>query len=174
MTVENFNPSEVKISPKVKSFYHAVHNGKPYTGGYWSDTIAEFDEGAKNELQRKMEMKKHYDNSTRCKRCGALCVVRQIKTNKNGNQGKFFLSCPVNTNEDGHTWEFVNTMPLLKSSEASNNSGDQTFGFLAPGVNGVTADMLFEDKRFVLTGVFPGECRWRFLRHRYSLHSKAT
>jgi hypothetical protein len=38
MTVKHFKPTEVKTSKKVTAFYEAAKNGKPYTGGMWSDS----------------------------------------------------------------------------------------------------------------------------------------
>ncbi|KAL7528919.1 hypothetical protein ACHAXR_003825 [Thalassiosira sp. AJA248-18] len=142
MTVKNFKPTEIKTSSKVKAFYRSVNiSGKPYTGGFWSDTITEFDENTKKDLQKKSEMKKHYDNSTQCKQCG-------LSDDKNNNQGKFYISCPKANGEYGHTWEFCDVA-------ANTNNGNQLFRVLGPGVDGAIEDMVFEDKRFVLTGVFP-------------------
>lgn len=159
MTVKHFKPSEIKTSVKVKSFYHAVNNGKPYTGGTWSDTLAAFDEELKKEIDKKKEMKRHYNNDRPCHKCGTMCVMNQIKTNQNNNRGKYFISCPASYGKnDGHTWELVNTLPLKKIAAAKRGSGtsydSQQFRPLTPGVDGAIAGRL-EDKRFVPTGVFP-------------------
>jgi len=153
MTVKHFKPTEIKTSEKVKNFYHVVNNGKPYTGGTWADTIAAFDEDAKKDEEKKREMKHHYNNVTPCSKCGTMCIVRQIKTNRNNNQGKFYISCPAAHGEYGHTWELVNTLPLKKSADAAT-SGSQQLRFMTPGVDGAIEGRL-EEKRFVSTGVFP-------------------
>ena len=113
MTVKNFKQTEIKTSEKVKAFYAAVKNKKSY-GGTWSDTIEEFDENTRRENDKKREMKQHYNNVTRCSKCGVKCVVNQIKTNKNGNQGKYFISCPDSNGERGHSWELVSSEPQKK------------------------------------------------------------
>jgi len=153
MTVENFKPSEIKTSKKVKNFYHAISSGKPYTGGFWSDTIAKFDEGLKVDMVKKMEMKKHYNNTVCCL-CGTMCVVNQIKTNRNNNRGRFFISCPNANGEWGHTWELVSSSLLKTSDDATSNDGNQPFRLLTPGVDGAIEGRL-DNKRFVTTGVFP-------------------
>ncbi|KAL7542647.1 hypothetical protein ACHAXR_011953 [Thalassiosira sp. AJA248-18] len=155
MTVKHFKPSEIKTSEQVKKFYHAVNNGRPYTGGTWSDTIEQFDKDAKKEIEKKKVMRQHYNNSVPCSKCGTMCVVSQIKTNRTNNQGKFFISCPSANGAHGHTWELVNTLPLKKTEAAHNNdNGSQPFKLLTPGVDGAIAGRL-EESRFVLTGVFP-------------------
>jgi len=153
MSVSHFKPTEIKTSEKVMAFYKSVNSGKPYTGGVWSDTIAAFDEDAKQKIQNKKEMRKHYSNVMPCGKCGTMCVVGQVKSTRNNNQGKYFISCPGANGESGHTWELVNTLPLRKRDNVASN-GNQAFKFLTPGVGGAIAGRL-EDKRFVVTGVFP-------------------
>ena len=164
MSVRNFKPTEVKISEKVKTFYNNVKSGKPYSGKTWLDTIEEFDKVAKRDIKKLRTMKQHYNNTKPCSKCGKMCVVSQIKTNRNGNAGKFFIACPDNWNGNGHTWELVNTLPLSNTSTASGrtntkdgtqtNRNNQKFKLLTPGVDGSIEGRL-QDIRFVATGLFP-------------------
>ena len=162
MSVQNFKPSEVKISEKVKTFYNNVNSGKPYSGKTWLDTIKEFDKVAKRDIEKLRTMKQHYNDNTKpCSKCGKVCVLSQIKTNRNGNAGKFFIACPGYRNGHGHTWELVNTLPLSNAGTASgsNNTNDSTqtnhkFKLLSPGVDGSIEGRL-QDVRFVATGLFP-------------------
>lgn len=157
MNVKNFKLSEIKTSDTVKKFYQAVNSGKPYTGPTWHDTIAAFDEKAKIDFEKQKVMKASYSNTKRCDNCGTVCVVNQIRTDKNGNQGKYFLSCPNSQGERGHTWELVNMLPLNTSDTSANevaSNGSQQFRLLTPGVDGAIDDRL-EGLRFVCTGLFP-------------------
>ena len=152
MTVKHFKLREIKTSEKVKSFYDSVKRGDPYSGGIWSDTIATFDEEAKQDIEKKQEMKRHYNNVMPCKKCSTKCVIGQVMTNRNNNQGKFFLYCPAAGGDSGHSWELVNSVPLKKpDDEANNNNANQQFKFLTPGVGGAIPGRL-EDQRFVATG----------------------
>ena len=153
MTVKHFKPTEVKTSKKVTAFYEAVKNGKPYTGGIWSDTIAAFDEGAKKDMEKQKEMKLRYLGARNCKKCGSKCILGLAKA---GNyRGKYYLSCPNQRYGDrGHTWELVSTTPLKKNDAQANNDGCQQFKLLTPGVDGAIEGRL-KEKRFVVTGVFP-------------------
>jgi len=92
MSVKNFRPTEIKTSKKVRVFYEAVKNGKPYTGGTWSDTIAAFDEGAKKDIEKQKEMKLRYTGARDCKKCGSECTLGLAQTGS--NRGKYYLSCP--------------------------------------------------------------------------------
>ncbi|KAL7551568.1 hypothetical protein ACHAWF_018419 [Thalassiosira exigua] len=148
MTVTNFKPAEIKTSKKVKNFYHSVISDKPYTGGVWSDTIAQFDEDMRKDIDEKRKMKRHFNNSTPCHKCGTTYVVRQVKTNRNNNREKYYLSCPAANGEQGHTWEFVNTAPLQESTAS------EKLELLRPGIDRAVKGRL-EGKRFVVTGVFP-------------------
>jgi len=148
MTVKRFKSTEIKTSEKVRNFYCAVSKGKPYLGGTWSDTIAEFDKAAKKEMKKMKQMKKRYNSAVSCGVCGTMCAVRQIKTNRNNNQGKYFISCTAANGEPGHTWELVNTLHLHQSNRS------EPYKLLIPGVGGAIKGRL-EDKQFVLTGVFP-------------------
>lgn len=155
MTVKNFKPSEIKTSKKVKHFYNSVHNQKPYTGPRWSDTIAAFDEEAKKSMAKMNVMKHHYSNVP-CSKCGTKCIVHQIKTNRNNNQGKYFMSCPESKGERGHTWELLNTRVLNSPGPTSANvavSQSSSFAFMTPGVDGAIAGRL-DGMRAVTTGVF--------------------
>merc|ERR1712232_798912 len=97
---------------------------------------------------------KHYSNMMpSCSKCGTTCVLRQVKSTRNNNQGKYFISCPASNGEYGHTWELVNNLPLKKSVDAASSS-IRMLKFLKPGVGGAIAGRL-DDKRFVATGVFP-------------------
>jgi len=120
------------------------------------DTIEEFDKVTKRDIEKLRTMKQHYNNTKPCSECGKMCVVSQIKTNRNGNAGKFFIACPDNWNGNGHTWELVNTLPLSNASTASGstNSNDHKFKLLTPGVDGAIEGRL-QDVRFVATGLFP-------------------
>lgn len=153
MTVKHFKPSEVKTSKKVTAFYEAVNNGKPYTGAIWSDTIAAFDKGAKQDMEKQNEMKLRHLGARDCKKCGSKCILGLAKA---GNyRGKYYLSCPNQRYGDrGHTWELVSTTPLGKNDSLANNDGYQQFKLLTPGVDGAIEHRL-KEKRFVVTGVFP-------------------
>ena len=154
MTIKNFKPAEIKTSEKVKKFYQSLSNGgEPYTST-WRDTIAEFDRCAKEELQKQKDMNASHNN-TPCQKCSRICMVRQIQSNRNSNRGKWYIACPQGDKRDGHTWEFVNTMPLLANNAGpSIVSGNLSWKMFIPGKNGTIPDV-FLGKQFCLTGVFP-------------------
>ena len=134
MIVKHFKPFEVKTSKKVTAFYEAVNNGKPYTGAIQSDTIAAFDKGAKQDMEKQNEMKLRHLGARDCKKCRSKCILGLAKA---GNyQGKYYLSCPNQRYGDrGHTWELVSTTPLKKNDSLANNDGYQQFKLLTPGVD---------------------------------------
>jgi ATP-dependent DNA helicase PIF1 len=151
MTLKNFKVREVKTSEKVKKFYR----GEVVSS--WKDSIVEFDRLAKEEMKKQKEMNTSH-KSTPCGNCGRICVVRQIQTNRNNNKGKWFLACPYAAKQDGHTWEFVNTMPLLANNpdgpDAAGGGGGTVLEMFVPGQKGTIVDALL-GKKFCLTGVFP-------------------
>jgi len=120
MTIKNFKHTEIKTSEKVKKFYRSLAGGDPYTLT-WRDTIAEFDRCAREEMQRQREMNKTHKN-TPCEKCSRMCVVRQIQSNRNGHKGKWFICCPGGDKRDGHTWEFVNTLPLQANHDVAGSA----------------------------------------------------
>lgn len=101
MMVHNFTVEEIKTSDKVKRFYETLYDPSGYDGPLWYETIQEYD----NQIQTKIALEEKY-KTTKCVKCGALCHLRQVKHNRNGNMGKFFLICPKVYNK-GHTFEFV-------------------------------------------------------------------
>lgn len=159
MTLKNFKANEIKTSETVKKFYKSLNGGAPYTST-WRDTIAEFDRCAREELQRQKVMNTNHKN-TPCDKCGRTCVVRQIQSNRNSNRGKWYIACPTGDKRDGHTWEFVNTLPLQVEQDAGtsmphspNAAGTPSLKFFVPGEDGTIQDKLL-GKQFCLTGVFP-------------------
>ncbi|KAL7436258.1 hypothetical protein ACHAXM_005212 [Skeletonema potamos] len=157
MTIENFKPTEIKTSEKVKKFYRSLTGGVPYTLT-WRDTIAEFDKCAREEMQRQREMNRIHKN-THCEKCSRVCVVRQIQSNRNNNRGKWYICCQGGDKRDGHTWDFVNTLPLLANqnvagSASANASDNASLKMFVPGEDGTVPDKLL-GKQFCLTGVFP-------------------
>lgn len=149
MTVKNFKPTEVKTSKKVAAFYLSESKGKLFAGKLWSDTIAEFDAAVMKEMENHRKLDSHYN--IKCK-CGKTCVLRQVKTNRNNNQGKYFVVCPDKQPGDEHTREFVSMLPLKASGDTA--TGGVELEHFTPGVDGAVADAL-QGKRFVVTGVFP-------------------
>lgn len=148
MHVVNFKLSAVKTSRKVISFYNLLGQGGHYRQT-WADTIDEFDRGIREQLRKKLEMQDAYRN-IKCQLCGQPCVVKQIQSSRNNNQGKWFASCPIgNGVSSGHTWKFLGTsLPKEKPPAASMHQIPK------PGSNGTQKDCL-KGKKFVLTGVFP-------------------
>ncbi|EJK67291.1 hypothetical protein THAOC_11702 [Thalassiosira oceanica] len=156
MSVVNYDPREIKVSEKVKRFARCVQQGKPYDGPLWHDTLAEFDRLVRLEIDQQKKMKSHYTQTEkrRCDKCGAVCVLNQIKSNASGNQGKYFVSCPNGgRGEQGHTWELVNTLPL-KSETVTPAKAAESFKHYIPGQSGAIPGRL-KGLRFVCSGVFP-------------------
>ena len=156
MSVVNYDPREIKVSDKVKRFATCVQQGKPYDGPLWHDTLAEFDRLVQLEIQQQKRMKSHYTRTERrqCDKCGAVCVLNQIKSNAKGNQGKYFVSCPNGgRGEQGHTWELVNTLPL-KCETVTPAKAAEAFKHYIPGQGGAIPGRL-DGLRFVCSGVFP-------------------
>ena len=56
-------------------------------------------------------MEHRYMNATLCGLCDARCVVRQVKTKENGNEGRWFISCPKSRGERGHHFDWVPVIP---------------------------------------------------------------
>ena len=108
MTVENFNPNEIKTSKKVKQFYKSLNGGAPYTQT-WSDTIAEYDKMNQDNRELRKEMEQRYKN-IKCEECGMPCIVKQVKTNRSNNIGKWYIKCSESYG-GGHTFEFVDVSP---------------------------------------------------------------
>eukprot|EP00985_Skeletonema_marinoi_P001093 scaffold446_cov142-Skeletonema_marinoi.AAC.1 len=161
MTLKNFKPNEIKTSDKVKKFYRSLNGGDRYTLT-WRDTIAEFDRCAKEEIQRQKVMNTNHKN-TPCEKCCRVCVVRQIQSNRNNNKGKWYVTCPGGDKRDGHTWEFVNTLPLQVNHDVDvdasapgspNESSSTSLRMFIPGEDGTIPDKLL-GKQFCLTGLFP-------------------
>ena len=148
MQVVKFKLSAVKTSKKVVLFYKLLKQGEPYTKT-WADTIDEFDQGIKEQMQKKKVMEEAYSNST-CDLCGHACVVRQISSSRNNNKGKWFMSCPVgNGVNNGHTWKLLGFSPPKPKPKAESMCKVPT-----PDTTGAKKDSL-NGQRFVLTGVFP-------------------
>jgi NAD-dependent DNA ligase len=145
MCVVKFKPNEVKTSEKVKEFYRLQSKKKPYTQT-WADTIKEFDRCAKEELKKKQDMESAYRHS-KCRLCDQPCVVRQIRSNRNNNQGKWFLSCiDGNRVRSGHTWTMLgNSLPREQPRTLHQ--------IPKPSADGANKDSL-KGKRFVSTGTF--------------------
>lgn len=148
MYVKNFKPTAVKTSKKVITFYKLLKRGEYYKQT-WADTIDEFDRGIREQLEKKREMQDAYSNIS-CDLCGEICVVKQIKSSRNNNQGKWFASCPLgNGFNSGHTWKLLGTsLPKRKPYEKA------MLHIPTPGAEGTNKDCL-KGKNFVLTGVFP-------------------
>eukprot|EP00956_Cyclotella_meneghiniana_P014393 scaffold21538_cov41-Cyclotella_meneghiniana.AAC.6 len=111
--------------------------------------IDEFDRGAREQMQKKREMEYAYRN-IRCDLCGQTCVVKQIHSSKNNNQGKWFASCPMgNGLRSGHTWKMLGlSVPKQHSPVHAIKEVPQ------PKHAGAKEDSL-KGQKFVLTGVFP-------------------
>jgi len=153
MTIKNFKPAEIKSSNKVKKFYQSLNSGHLYTPT-WGNTIAEFDQYAKQKIKRQKDMEAIHKNKS-CEKCSRMCVVRQIQTNRNNNKGRWYISCPGGDKREGHTWEFVNTIALQANLFSSPNTANNTsFQMFVPGEDGTVPDALLR-KQFCLTGVFP-------------------
>mmetsp|Transcript_16466 Transcript_16466/g.27080 ORF Transcript_16466/g.27080 Transcript_16466/m.27080 type:complete len:778 (+) Transcript_16466:77-2410(+) len=159
MTLKNFKANEIKTSEKVKKFYQSLNGGGPYTLT-WRDTIAEFDRCAKEEIEKQKVMNTNHKN-TPCEKCGRMCVVRQIQSNRNSNRGKWYIACPSGDKRDGHTWEFVNTLPLqveqdvdASAPNSPNAAGNTALKMFVPGEDGTIPNKLL-GWQFCLTGVFP-------------------
>lgn len=148
MQVDHFNSFEVKTSDKVKKFYNSLNGGEPYTET-WSDTIEIFDNDVQNKIEEQREVAEHYKD-TFCKLCKTQCTVRQTMTNKNGNKGRWFITCPAGNSSEGHTFSFVVASPRKQNPYTSRIS----YLIPKPGINGAIRDKL-KGKRFVSTGVFP-------------------
>lgn len=148
MHVAKFQPRAVKTSKKVITFYKLLKRGELYTQT-WADTIDEFDRDMREQLKKKREMQDAYRDIT-CDLCGETCVVRQIHSSRNNNQGKWFASCPISNGVgSGHTWKLLGTsLPKAKPAVESMQQIPK------PRVAGTKKDCL-QGKRFVLTGVFP-------------------
>ena len=121
--VINFHPSEVKASEKVHRFYKSYEEGgTPYTET-WRDTIEDFDNRVYHNRKVKEALEKSYKD-VRCRSCGQLCVVKQAQTNRNGNQGKWYVQCP-DVYSSGHTFEFVPEIPYANFSRNRRMNGNK-------------------------------------------------
>lgn len=105
MTVQNFKASEIKTSAKVKEFYRLMAEGKSYPT-IWADTIAEFDQKAKQRVQHIADMKRIHGDK-QCSVCGRVCDVRQVQSNVNNNRGRWYWKCPDQENGNGHCFEWI-------------------------------------------------------------------
>ena len=153
MTLQNFKPNEIKTSDKVKKFYQSLNGGDPYTLT-WRDTITEFDRCAKEEIKKQKQMKRSH-KSRPCEKCGRICVLRQIQTNRNNNKGKWYIACPGGDKRDGHTWEFVNTLALHENQQTQTTStSNNNLKMFIPGQDGTIPNRLV-GQQFCLTGIFP-------------------
>jgi len=107
-------------------------------------------------MKKQKEMNTSH-KTTPCENCGRICVVRQIQTNRNNNKGRWYIACPYGAKQDGHTWEFVNTLPLLANNADGPYAaagGGTVLEMFVPGEKGTIPDTLL-GKKFCLTGVFP-------------------
>jgi NAD-dependent DNA ligase len=100
-------------------------------------------------LKKKLEVQDAYSD-IKCQLCGLPCVVKQIQSSKNNNQGKWFARCPNGSGvSSGHTWSLLGTsLPKEKPPAAS------MLQIPKPKSGGAKKDCL-KGKKFVLTGVFP-------------------
>jgi hypothetical protein len=105
MTVQNFKTSEIKTSAKVKEFYRLMVEGKTYPTT-WADTIAEFDQKARQRVQHIADMKQKHGNK-KCNVCSKVCDVKQVQSNVNHNRGRWYWKCPDQENGNGHYFEWI-------------------------------------------------------------------
>lgn len=104
MTVQNFKASEIKTSIKVKEFYRLMAEGKTYPTT-WADTIADFDQKAKQRVQKITDMKQIHSGK-RCD-CGKICDVKETQSNANNNKGRWYWICPEREHGNGHHFEWI-------------------------------------------------------------------
>ena len=148
MSVVNFNPNEIKTSKKVMLFYDLLAKQKHYPRT-WADSIEEFDRGAREQLQKKLEAESALGN-LKCELCGKPCVPRQVRKN-NKNHGKWFFTCiDGNGKSSGHSWEWLDRLspvehrPVSVVSPASHET---------PTYDSERSDEdCLNDTKFVLTG----------------------
>lgn len=105
MTIKNFNMHEVKTSEKVKKFYSCVKNNKIYTESLWVHDLAKLEENMQRDVLTRQKLVEAYSD-VKCTKCGAICIMNKVKTNKSGNKGKYYLTCP-NHYRGGHLWRFI-------------------------------------------------------------------
>lgn len=101
MTVENFHLQEIKASETVKRFYSLLKEGKLYRETVWSESIELFDK----QISREIELAQKYKDMM-CPKCGAPTLVTRVKTNKNGNLGRWYVRC-ANVYSNGHLFSFI-------------------------------------------------------------------
>ena len=100
MTVENFDICEIKTSDKAKRFYETMHDPNGYDLPLWSETISEFDEAQRQQI----DLQNKYRNK-RCNKCDSICVVRQVKKhNRKGNIDRWYICC---SKAYGHFFQFL-------------------------------------------------------------------
>lgn len=98
MHVKNFSVEEIKTSAVVRSFYEALHEGRPAELPTWVDGIAAEDVGER--------LKNIYRNEL-CKGCKGACGVNRVK-NGGPNHGRWFLFCKEKYRyTQGHTWRYL-------------------------------------------------------------------
>ena len=122
MQIVNFDVNKVKTNEEVKKFYKAQKNGTPYTTK-WADTIKEFDQKVEDNIKIKAAMKEKYENWS-CRKCNKICKMCVVKSNINGNQGKWYIRCP-DVYGGGHTFKFVQPN-ILKQFEVENKNNSST------------------------------------------------
>jgi hypothetical protein len=106
ISVEKFSRQEIKTSDEVKKFYAALHNNNTsYSPPTWLDSLAHFRDSGEAEARLQNAMIRDYGD-TKCASCDGPCLVWKVKSNGNGNGGKWCLKCK-RVYKQGHTWKFV-------------------------------------------------------------------
>merc|ERR1711937_239462 len=106
MVVENFSERQIQVSEEVKVFYDALHKRDfGFECTTWMDSLENFRNTAISDARKEKWIRKQFSNE-KCALCGSECNVKQVKSNKNGNRGKWFVSC-CQRFMDGHTFRWV-------------------------------------------------------------------
>lgn len=113
--LENFNVQEIKTSDLVKEFYKHYLQGDSDNGRLqqrptrrrrlplWTDCL----DALEQRNRQREQLKAKYENE-KCGFCGSVCLVAEVKQNRNGNIGRWYITCPNKQRQDyRHTFRWV-------------------------------------------------------------------